>query len=56
MLAPNVEQYTLFLEDVIGVSGAIVWEVTRNDGLQRRRSCSLVLLRSGAGVEWNYEN
>ena len=42
-----------FLVDVFGVSGDIVWEVTRNDTLQRRRNWSLVLLRSGASMECN---
>ncbi len=56
MLASNVEQYTLILEEFLGVSGGIVWEVTSNDGLQRRRNWSLVLLLSGAGIKWNHEN
>ena len=41
-----------FLEKVLGVPGVIVWEATSNDGLQRRRKWSLVLLHSGAGIKW----
>ena len=55
-LTLNVEHYTLFLEKVVGVLGVIVWEGTSNDGLQRRRNWSLVLLHSGAGIKWNHKS
>ena len=42
-----------FLVDVFVISGGIVWEVTRNDTLQRRRNWSHVLLRSGVSMECN---
>ena len=45
-----------FLEEVLGVPGAIVWVVTSNDGLQRRRYWSLVHLHSGAGIKWDHES